>query len=96
MKRHIVAFTIACLLLTVGCSSDSRTGHAGTIEDPWVIGMSQCNLGEPWRVQMDADVRAAASEHANLRVIFKDAQNESLTQRAQVEEFVEQAKAKLA
>ncbi len=23
--------------------------------------MSQCNLGEPWRVQMDADVRAAAA-----------------------------------
>jgi len=52
--------------------------------------MSQCNLGEPWRVQMDADVRAAADRHANVRVIFKDAQNSSLTQRAQVEELVEQ------
>jgi len=39
---------------------------------------------------MNADVRAAAEAHNNLRVIFKDAQNESLTQRAQVEEFVEQ------
>jgi ribose transport system substrate-binding protein len=39
---------------------------------------------------MDADVRAAADRHSNLRVIFKDAQNESLLQRAQVEEFVEQ------
>ena len=52
--------------------------------------MSQCNRGEPWRVQMDADVEAAAKKHPNLRVIFKDAQNESLTQRAQVEEFVAQ------
>jgi ribose transport system substrate-binding protein len=52
--------------------------------------MSQCNLGEPWRVQMDADVRAAAAAHDNLRVVFKDAQNSSLTQRAQVEEFVHQ------
>jgi len=39
---------------------------------------------------MDVDVRAAAAQHPNLRVVFKDAQNESLTQRAQVEEFVEQ------
>jgi len=39
---------------------------------------------------MDADVRAAAEAHPDLRVIFKDAQNNSLTQRAQVEEFVEQ------
>ncbi len=52
--------------------------------------MSQSNLGEPWRVQMDADVRAAAEAHPELRVIFKDAQNNSLTQRSQVEEYVEQ------
>jgi ribose transport system substrate-binding protein len=78
------------LVLLSGCGSGADRDHAGTPEDPWVIGMSQCNLGEPWRVQMDADVRAAAEEHPNLRVIFKDAQNNSLTQRAQVEEFVEQ------
>jgi len=72
------------------CGSGERTRHEGTADDPWVIGMSQCNLGEPWRVQMDADVRAAAEAHDNIRVIFKDAQNESLTQRAQVEEFLEQ------
>ncbi len=72
------------------CGSGAPRGHAGTPEDPYVIGMSQSNLGEPWRVQMDADVRAAAERHPNLRVIFKDAQNNSLTQRAQVEEFVEQ------
>ncbi len=78
------------LLLATACAPDTRESHAGTPEDPWIIGMSQCNLGEPWRVQMDADVREAAEVHPNLRVIFKDAQNNSLTQRAQVEEFVEQ------
>ena len=52
--------------------------------------MSQCNLGEPWRVQMDQDIATAAARHDNVKVIFKDAQNNSLTQRAQVEELVEQ------
>jgi ribose transport system substrate-binding protein len=52
--------------------------------------MSQCNLGEPWRVQMNADIAAAAKQHANLEVVFKDAQNDSLRQRAQVEEFVQE------
>jgi len=80
----ILAFAVAA------CGPAPEGGHEGNPEDPWVIGMSQCNLGEPWRVQMDADVRAAAEAHANVRVIFKDAQNNSLTQRAQVEEFVEQ------
>jgi ribose transport system substrate-binding protein len=54
----------------------------------YVIGMSQCNLGEPWRVQMNADIKAAAAKHPELEVIFKDAQNDTLQQRAQVEEFV--------
>jgi len=78
------------ILAATACGPAPQGGHAGTAEDPWVIGMSQCNLGEPWRVQMDADVRAVAENHPNLRVIFKDAQNNALTQRAQVEEFVEQ------
>ncbi len=54
----------------------------------WTIGMSQCNLGEPWRVQMNQDIRAEAAAHPEIRVIFKDAQNDSLKQRAQIEEFV--------
>lgn len=54
----------------------------------FTIGMSQCNLGEPWRVQMNADVATAAAKHPELKVVFKDAQNDSLKQRAHVEEFV--------
>lgn len=54
----------------------------------WVIGMSQCNLGEPWRVQMNADIRKAAEAHPELNIVFKDAQNNTLTQRAQIEEFI--------
>jgi ribose transport system substrate-binding protein len=50
--------------------------------------MSQCNLGEPWRVQMNADIKAAAEKHPDLNVVFKDAQNDTLRQRAQIEEFV--------
>jgi ribose transport system substrate-binding protein len=50
--------------------------------------MSQCNLGEPWRVQMNADIRKAAAGHPELTVIFKDAQNDNLRQVSHVEEFV--------
>ncbi len=91
VKLRRRSITLCCTAIVVAaCGTQQRQRHAGTEEDPWIIGMSQCNLGEPWRVQMDADVREAAAPHANLQVIFKDAQNNSLTQRAQVEEFVEQ------
>jgi ribose transport system substrate-binding protein len=56
-------------------------------ETSWVIGMSQCNLGEPWRVQMNHDIKMAAEEHPEIKMIFKDAQNDSLKQRSQIEEF---------
>jgi ribose transport system substrate-binding protein len=67
-------------LLGPGC----RPAH----DAAFTIGMSQCNLGEPWRVQMNADIQAAAAQHPQLRVIFKDAQNDTLKQRAHVEEFI--------
>lgn len=54
----------------------------------WVIGMSQCNLGEPWRVQMNHDIKKAAEEHPEIKMIFKDAQNDSLKQRSQIEEYI--------
>ncbi|MEK6543458.1 MAG: substrate-binding domain-containing protein [Elusimicrobiota bacterium] len=77
MKKLISAVVLMAL---------AATAHAQGKK--WVIGMSQCNLGEPWRVQMNADIKKAAEKHPELQVIFKDAQNDTLKQRAQIEEFV--------
>jgi len=82
---------IAALFLNSGCGKSSTQSDADKPAAPlkqFVIGMSQCNLGEPWRVQMNADIQAAAGKHPELKIIFKDAQNDTLKQRAQVEEFV--------
>lgn len=57
---------------------------------PFLIGVSQSNLGEPYRVQMNADLAREAKAHPELQLVFKDAQNDSLRQRAQVEELVSQ------
>lgn len=83
----------AALAGLTGCgkpdSGAQSTPAAGQhTKDHYTIGMSQCNLGEPWRVEMNAEIKAAADKHPNLTVVFKDAQNDSLQQRAQVEEFV--------
>lgn len=90
----VAAVMVAAFALAViaGCAGQkpTATGAKGTPGHPWVIGMSQCNLGEPWRVQMNADVAAAAKAHPEVKVIYKDAQNKSETQQAQVREFVDQ------
>lgn len=82
-----------------GCGGPGEGGGAPEVEgsvvpeqasERAVIGMSQCNLGEPWRVQMNEDIAAAAAQHPEIQVVFKDAQNDTLTQRAHIEEFINQ------
>lgn len=59
-----------------------------TARKTYTIGFSQCNSAEPWRAQMDADVKAAAKEHTDLKLIAKDAQNDRARQMSHVREFV--------
>lgn len=80
--RRIEAVIAVSLIVAAGVAYGGET---------WTIGMSQCNLGEPWRVQMNADIGQAAAEHENITVVFKDAQNDTLTQRAHIEEFINSA-----
>jgi ribose transport system substrate-binding protein len=99
MPKSYCSFIVVALssLIVIGCSQSATTKSAGSksaatqkteSKKQWTIGMSQCNLGEPWRVQMNADIKAAADKYPDLKVIFKDAQNDTLRQRAQIEEFV--------
>ena len=85
----LIAVLVACILFT-GCGKKQKAGTKGTPENPWIIGMSQCNLGEPWRVQMNADVETAAKAHPELKVLYKDAQNKTPVQQDQVGEFIAQ------
>lgn len=101
MKRVIAAMALAGLALW-GCnnkaeesvSTPAKTGGKKEAAAPggkhFVIGMSQCNLKEPWRVQMNADIEAAAKEHPEIEMVWKDAANESGVQQSQVSEFVQQ------
>lgn len=76
------------ILCGVGLLAGLALSVSAQTKTHWTIGMSQCNLGEPWRAQMNADLKKAASEHPEIKIIFKDAQNDTLKQRAQIEEFM--------
>ena len=86
-RRMLVLACIAALMLGAGArAQESKPAPAAT--KTYTIGYSQCNSGEPWRAQMDADIKAAAKEHSNIKLIAKDAQNEGMRQMSQVKEFV--------
>lgn len=91
MKTNVVLAVLCAVLGFAGCNKKPTTTTTTPAESgakKWTIGMSQCNLGEPWRVQMNADIKMAAESHPEISVIFKDAQNDTLRQQAQVEEFI--------
>ncbi len=90
-KEKLFAVAMLVLLAPVffSCSKKKTDQSRENAEGAkWVIGMSQCNLGEPWRVQMNADIKQAAEQYPEIEVIFKDAQNDNLRQRSHVEEFI--------
>jgi ribose transport system substrate-binding protein len=93
MPKWIIPVLGIAALLLGGCgpkqpAETSIDGTKTTSKSVYTVGMSQCNLGEPWRVEMNAQIRAAAEKHPSLKLEFKDAQNDTLKQRAHIEEFV--------
>jgi ribose transport system substrate-binding protein len=92
-KQFLLIFVmLITLIASIGCGKKEQATAREEIQEEagyrWTIGMSQCNLGEPWRVQMNQDIRNVAADFPEIRVIYKDAQNDSLKQRAQIEEFI--------
>lgn len=89
--RQLLALLLVATVLVTGCNTKRQEGgesNSSSDGKGFVIGMSQCNLNEPWRVQMNADIEAAAGKYPNIKVLFKDAQNDTLKQRAHIEEFI--------
>ena len=82
MKKYLLTLLI---LISVSLALAADEPNA---PKQWTIGMSQCNLGEPYRVQQNADIKMAAEQHPEVKVVFKDAQNDTLKQLAQMEEFI--------
>jgi ribose transport system substrate-binding protein len=88
VRFGLIGFVIVFASIHCGKQTSPTVAKSGKAQ--WRIGMSQCNLGEPWRVQMNQDLQKAAATHPEIELLFKDAQNDSLRQCAQVEEFANQ------
>lgn len=87
-SRIVIVFMLFSIMFSSVLYANGQAEESTTADKVFTIGMSQCNLGEPWRVQMNADVKSEADKYDNIKVIYKDAQNDTLKQRAHVEEFV--------
>ena len=82
MIAVLVVTALALAFTGAGCGK-SRSGKH-------LVGFSQCNLGEPWRVSMNAQVAARAKDFPDLEIAYADAQQDNAKQVADVENFLRQ------
>ena len=67
-----------------------RREDAGPPPFEFLIGVSMANLTEPWRINMDGEIKEEAAKHKNLRVVFTDAADSSERQILDVKKLLAQ------
>jgi ribose transport system substrate-binding protein len=77
-----IAAILAIIVLAAACGRQSRAKY--------LVGFSQCNLGEPWRVAMNAEVADRAKVYPHMDIVYADAQQDNAKQVADVETFLRQ------
>jgi len=82
-RRVVRAGAFALALAAIACGREQGGGKK-------LVGFSQANLGEPWRVAMNAEIEAAAKTHPEFEVVYADAQQDNAKQVADVENFLRQ------
>lgn len=84
VRFRVLAAAILITLLTV-CGACGRSRKSR-----FLVGFSQCNLGEPWRVAMNKAAQEEALKYPDMEVVYADAQQDNSKQVADVETFLRQ------
>ena len=91
MKRKWMAAAAAVLiLLAAGVWWLYTERGRGQIEQvDYVIGVSQANMRETWRLALISEIEDAAAEYPNIRLIMTDATSDGEKQKKDVERLMQ-------
>jgi simple sugar transport system substrate-binding protein len=82
--RAVLAL-LGLLGLLAGCGQSQDR----VVPVKYLVGVSQANLSEPWRIAMCDEIRAAAARDGEMRVLFTDAADSPRKQVADVNSLLE-------
>jgi galactofuranose transport system substrate-binding protein len=68
IRRALSVLAALALIMLSACSKVERSPAA-----PILVGFSQANLTEPWRIAMTEEIKAEAALYSDMRVIYADA-----------------------
>lgn len=78
-----IVFTISLIILAIHLYKTSSNN-----KETFIIGMSQANLYEPWRIYMNKEIEEEAKKHSNIKIIFKDAGGDTEKQKKDIEDLI--------
>jgi len=81
---------LLCTLFIFTLAACSKEKSKDNDEIKYLIGMSQANLVEPWRVKMNEEIKGEAKKHEGMRVIFTDAASDNAKQVENVEDLLKE------
>lgn len=98
IKKIISIIMITMLIVSLSACKSKETSSNNTegsetenqAKKEYLIGMSQCNVGEPWRVAMNDQIKEAAKKYPEFKVVFADAAQDNSKQVADIENFIQQ------
>ena len=91
LKRIISMVMVLSITLSIlGFGLVAQATATKSVKKTFLIGMSQCNLGEPWRVAMNAQLKEAAKKYPEFKVVYADAAQDNAKQVADIENFIQQ------
>ncbi len=84
MKRTGMVLVLVILLLLISCTSKEAVPKV-----TYLIGVSQADMREPWRLVLTRELREEAAKHSNVRLVFTDATQDSEKQRKDIGRLLE-------
>lgn len=78
-----IIFTVTLIILTIQLYKTSYDN-----KKTFIIGMSQANLYEPWRIYMNKEIEEEVKKHSNIKIIFKDAGGDTEKQKRDIEDLI--------
>ncbi len=90
LKNKDIIFFIVVIFILIAIGSIWIIQSFGSKEDTYfLIGVSQPNLQEPWRIVMNKEIQESANEYEHIRIIFTDAATSSHKQEKDIQKLID-------
>lgn len=86
-KYLIIFFTAVFIISMITLFSYIKKSNS-TGKKRFLIGMSQANLYEPWRLYMNKEIQDEAEKHDEVQMIFKDAGGDTEKQKEDIDDLL--------